>query len=92
MLVYVIEYDNPHSRPFPDVVLDGEAALRKVKAEYEAQMEELGTNQEKADAGYGEYGCYWRFEEGCIEGSALIAADEDADRWEWRITSHEITV
>lgn len=35
---------------------------------------------------------YWNFEEGecCVD--ALIDQDCDGDRWEWRITEHEIAV
>lgn len=53
-------------------------------------MEELGTSQEKSNAGYGSCGCYWNFEDGKSCGDALIDRDCDGDRWEWRITEHEV--
>ena len=90
--IYIIERDNPSYKPEPEVFTDGKIALDKVKKEYEDQMEELGTSQEKADAGYGSCGCYWNFEDGEYCGDALIDQDSDCDRWEWRITEHEIKV
>ena len=55
-------------------------------------MKDFKTNQEKANAGYGPCGCYWNFnfEKGEICGDALIDCDYNGDRWEWRITEHNI--
>lgn len=53
-------------------------------------MKELGTSQGKADDGYGCYGCYWNFSEGCFCGDVLIDCDCDGDRWGWRITEYDI--
>ena len=90
MKVYVIERDNPKYKPEPEVFLDGNKAVSIVKEEYINQMKELGTSQEKADAGYSSCGCYWNFTDGDFCGDALIDCDCDGDRWEWRITEHEV--
>lgn len=90
MKIYIVERDNPSYRPEPEVFLDGKKAINIVKEEYIKQMEELGTSQEKADSGYGSCGCYWNFTEDNFCGDALIDRDYDGDRWEWRITEHEI--
>jgi len=92
MKIYIIERDNPQYRPEPEVFLDGNRAVSMVKEEYNNQMKELETSQEKADAGYGGYGCYWNFEETDFCGDALIDSDCDGDRWEWRITEHELKI
>jgi len=90
MKIYIVERDNPSYKPEPEVFTDGTKALETVKAEYHAQMEELGTTQEKSDAGFGSCGCYWNFNgDNCI-GDCLIDLDCDGDRWEWRITEHKI--
>ena len=92
MKIYIIERDNPSYKPEPEVFTDGKQAFETVKREYTDQMEELETSQEKSDAGYGSCGCYWNFEDGEYCGDALIDQDIDGDRWEWRITEHEIKV
>lgn len=92
ILVYVVERDNPNTRPDPEVFTDGKRALEKVKKEYTSQMKELGTSQENADSGKGNYGCYWNFDDNTFVGDALIDCDVDADRWEWKITVHEINI
>lgn len=92
MKIYIVERDNPSYKPGPEVFTDGNKALRKVKEEYNLQMEELGTNQEKADAGYGSCGCYWNFDNGSYCGDCLIDSDSDGDRWEWRITEHNVNL
>lgn len=88
MEIYVIERDTPSYRPEPEVLLDGNKALQIVRKEYENQMKELGATQEESDAGYGYFGCYWYFFDGCMEGSATIDSDYDGDQWSWRITKH----
>ncbi len=92
MKIYVIERDTPRFKPEPEVLLDGNKAVKIVKEEYINQMEELGTSQEKADAGYGFCGCYWNFAEDERCGDALIDSDCDSDCWEWRITEHEVKI
>lgn len=92
MKIYIVERDNPKYRPEPEVFVDGNKAISTVKEEYVNQMEELGTSQEKADAGYGSCGCYWNFTGGDFCGDALIDRDCDGDRWEWRITEHEVKI
>ena len=89
LTVYVIERDNPQTRPEPEVLTDGKKALEMVRAEFEAQMRELGTSLDNSDIGADCYGCYWEFAEEQYIGTALIDSDYDGDRWEWRITSHE---
>ena len=90
MKIYIVERNNPQEWIEPEVYLDGAKALEDVRKEYLAQMEELGTSQEKADAGFGSCGCYWMFDEDGCYGSCLIDRDLDGDRWEWRITEHLI--
>lgn len=92
MKIYIVERDNPSYKSEPEVLTDGKKAFEKVETEYNAQMKEFGTSQEKADAGYGSCGCYWNFEEGKYCGDALIEQDYDGDRWEWRITEHEVKI
>lgn len=92
MKVYVVERDNTRYKPEPEVFLDGSKAVSMVKKEYTKQMEELGTSQEKADAGYGSCGCYWNFTSGNFCGDALIDRDYGGDRWEWRITEHTLEI
>lgn len=86
MTVYVIERDNPDTRPEPEVTFNGAGALQVVREEYEECMRALGTSQEEADAGNGNYGCYFEFDG--YEGTALIEEDNGTDRWEWRVTTH----
>lgn len=90
MKIYIVERNNPQEWIEPEVYLDGTAALEDVRKEYQEQMKELGTSQEKADAGFGSCGCYWIFNEDSCCGSCLIDRDIDGDRWEWRITEHLI--
>lgn len=90
MKIYIVERDNPKEWIEPEVFADGKKALDIVRKEYETQMSELGTSQEKADKGFGNYGCYWQFEEDSCVGSACIDSDCDCDQWKWRITEHEI--
>lgn len=90
MKIYIIERDNPSYKPEPEVFTDGKKALDTVKREYKDQMEELGTNQETVDNGFGNYGCYWNFDDSGFTGDCLIDSDYCGDRWEWRITEHEI--
>lgn len=92
MKIYIVERDNPKYKPVPEVFLDGNKAVSTVKEEYVKQMEELETSQGKSDAGYGPCGCYWNFAENDFCGDALIDMDCDGDRWEWRITEHELKV
>lgn len=92
MKIYIVERDNPKYRPEPEVFLNGNKAASIVKEEYINQMKELGASQEKADAGYGSCECYWNFGDGDFCGDALIDRDCDGDRWEWRITEHEIKI
>lgn len=92
MKIYIVERDNPKYKPEPEVFLDGNKAVSTVREEYIKQMEALGTSQEKANAGNGPCGCYWNFEEGDCCGDALIDQDCDGDRWEWRITEHEVGI
>lgn len=92
MKIYIIERDNPEQKPEPEICLDGNLAKETVRKEYLAEMKDHSTSQEKADAGYGAYGCYWNFEPEDHCGDALISSDYDADRWEWRITCHEINI
>lgn len=92
MKIYIVERDNPKYKPEPEVFLDGKKAVNTVKEEYEKQMNELDTTQEKANAGYGPCECCWNFEDGEYCGDALIDMDCDGDRWEWRITEHEVYI
>lgn len=92
MKLYIVERDNPKHKPEPEIFFDGNKAVKTIKEEYIMQLENLGTSQEKADAGYGSCGCYWNFEEGECCGDALIDLDCDGDRWEWRITEHEVEI
>lgn len=92
MRIYIVERNNTEYRPEPEVFLDGNKAVNTVKEEYREQMEELGTSQEKSDAGYGSCGCYWNFTDGDFCGDALIDRECDGDRWEWRITEHELEI
>ncbi len=92
MKIYIVERDNPSYRPEPEVFTDENKALKTVRIEYNDQMKELGTSQEESDAGYGNCGCYWNFDDNSCIGDCLIDRDCDGDRWEWRITEHEIEV
>lgn len=92
MKIYVVERDNPEYRPEPEVFPDGCKALTAVRKEYSEQMTELKVTQEESDAGYGSCGCYWNFTDGDFCGDALIDRECDGDRWEWRITEHELEV
>lgn len=92
MKIYIVERDNPKYKPEPQVFLDGNKAVNTVKEEYIKQMEEFETFQEKSDAGYGPCGCYWNFIKGEYCGDALIDLDCDDDRWEWRITEHDVKI
>lgn len=92
MKIYIIERDNPTYKPEPQVYTDGKIALKIVEKEYKNKMKDFKTNQEKANAGYGSCGCYWNFIEGGFCGDALIDRDSDGDRWEWRITEHELEI
>lgn len=92
MRIYIVERNNTEYRPEPEVFLDGNKAVNTVKEEYREQMEELGTSQEKSDAGYDSCGCYWNFTDGDFCGDALIDRECDGDRWEWRITEHELEI
>lgn len=71
-------------------MLNGNKAVSMVKEEYINQIKELRTSQKKADAGYDSCGCYWNFTDGDFSSDALIDCNYDGDRWEWRITEHEI--
>lgn len=90
MKIYIVERNNPEEWVEPEVFYYGNEAVAEVKKEYEAQMKELGTNQEKADAGFGCCGCYWMVDEKNYCGDCLIDRDSDGDRWQWRITEHLI--
>ena len=92
MKIYIVERDNPSYKLEPEVFTDGNKALETVRTEYCNQMKELGTTQEKSNAGYGSCGCYWNFDNDSYIGDCLIDRDIDGDRWEWRITEHEIKV
>ncbi len=92
MKIYIVERDNPSYRPEPEVFIDGNKAFEAVRIEYNDQMKELGTSQEESDAGFGSYGCYWNFDGDSYTGDCLIDCDIDVDRWEWRITAHEVEV
>ena len=92
MIVYVVERNNPENTPEPEVFLDGKQAFQIMKDEYAEMMKLLGTTQEEADAGSGNYGCYFISDEEQCVGSALIERDYDVDRWEWRVTTHEVVV
>lgn len=89
--VYVIERDNPECRPEPEVVLDGQKALEAVQTEFEEQCKEFGINfGGEADAPHIETG--WNFlPEGCT-GDAYVDDVPGGDRWEWRITEHQISM
>lgn len=90
MKIYIIERSNPYNYPEPEVLLNGANALQTVKQEYEDQLKELGMTQEMIKHGNGTYGCYWTFEDKSFTGDASIESDYDADRWQWRITEHEV--
>lgn len=90
--IYILERDNPEYTPEPEVYTNSETVKSMVRKEYEAQMSELGTTQEKADAGNGLYRCYWNFSEEKNDsvGDALIDGDGGINQWKWRVTTHEI--
>lgn len=89
MTIYIIERDNPVTKPEPEVMLDGKEAEAKVRKEYEGLLEELDIDLKDAENNTdARYGCYWQIEE--CTGTVLIDSDYDIDRWEWRITKHEI--
>ena len=90
MKIYIVERDNPQCWEEPQVYMDGKEAVEAIREEYEAQMSELGTSQKYADDGLGGYGCYWEIDEEQLCGSCLIDSDYDGDRWQWRLTEHEI--
>ena len=90
MKIYVVERNNPECWEEPQVYTDGKKAIADIRKEYEEMMEKLGTSQEIADAGDGEYGCDWMIDEEHFCGDCQIEADWDSDRWQWRITKHEI--
>lgn len=88
MTIYILERDNPHCHPEPEVFLDGESAFKIAKKEFEEQLLAFGTSLEECERGEGCFGCYWNFYGNT--GSALIDSDYDGDRWEWRVTEHVI--
>ena len=89
MTIYIIERDNPKNKPEPQIFIHGYDAEFKVEAEYKEILEELGIDLDDAKHDMDDlYHCYWGIENHV--GTVLIAADWDVDRWEWRITAHEI--
>lgn len=92
LTVFVVERDNPKTRPEPEVLTDGAKALEIVRKEFNGMMAELGTSLDNSDIGVGCYGCYWSFAENECIGTALIDADYDGDRWEWRVTNHTVNI
>lgn len=90
MKIYIIERDNPKYKPNPEVFFDGNKAVNTVKEEYIKQMDEPETSREKQML-YSSCGYYWNFEEGECCGDALIDQD-NGERWEWKITEHEVEI
>ena len=91
MIVYVIERNNPQTWEEPQIVLNGKDALNIVREEYENKINELSEiyRSEKSMEIF-EFGCYWFFDENSFTGTATIEADYLTDKWEWRITEHNI--
>lgn len=86
--IYVLERDNPDTRPEPEVSTDGAALLAKVEAEWRETLTDI---EYKPDDPYVE--TYWNFEELDPDdhcGDALIDRRTYSDRYEWRITKHEL--
>ncbi len=92
MKIYIVERDNPSYKSEPEVFTDGNKALEAVKIEYNDKMKEFGTSQEESDAGYGNCCCYWNFDGDSCIGDCMIDCDCAVDRWEWRITEHNIEI
>lgn len=92
MKIYIVERDTPSCKPEPEVFIEGNIALETVRTEYNTQMKELGITQEKSDARYDSRGCFWNFDNDSYIGDCLIDRDIVGDRWEWRITEHEVEV
>lgn len=90
MQIYVVERDTPYAWLKPEVFTDGARAFLTVMSEYESQKKELGITEEDIDRGTGAYGCYDRLNADTYCGDILIEADNDGDRWKWRVTAHKI--
>lgn len=83
--IYIIERGKPEYSPDPEILNDGKKALYIVKGEYNENMKKLGTSQGKLD----KFDCYWNFENDKYCGNAVIYTSNE-ERWEWRITEHNI--
>lgn len=88
MKIYIVESDNPTCWEEPVIYINPDKAVQKVKEEYNSIKEYMGIEDEN-DA-YGAAWCDWSIDEEIGLGTALIDRDSDGDRWQWRITEHEI--
>lgn len=88
MKIYILERNNPTCWEEPEVFINPDKAVEKVREEYEAIKEDIGVEDE--NDGYGSGWCHWNIDEDTSLGTALIDRDIDGDRWQWRITEYEV--
>lgn len=88
MKIYILERNNPTCWEEPEVFINPDKAIEKVREEYESVKEDVGITC-KEDEDYIAW-CEFEFDKETGVGTALIDRDSDGDRWQWRITEHEI--
>lgn len=91
MKIYILESDNPLTRPNPIVFTDIRSASLAMQDEFEETKSDLGITAEDVEQGTGGYGVYINLNETTGCGNILITDDYSADRWAWRLTEHEIS-
>lgn len=82
MQIYIVEENSNSYWSEPEVFINPDKAVEKVKEEYE-QVKEDNNIEEN-----GYVNLIWKIDENTGVGSAKIEVYQDY--WEWRITEHEI--
>lgn len=80
--IYVIERDNPNTRPEPEIVTDRHRAFEIVEKEFHDAIVYVGDKNCET---------YWNLDEKSGVGDILVEdRSRNCERYEWRVTEHEI--
>lgn len=83
MKIYIVEENNNTYWSEPEVFINPDKAVEKVKEEYEQVKSDNNLHEEN-----GYVSLIWEIDENTGVGSAKV--ENYQDYWQWRITEHEI--
>lgn len=89
MTIYIVERINPECFEEPQVFLNGREAVMTIRKEYEEEKEFLEIDSVSLEDEY-DYEWDYDIDENNFCGGCYIEEVDGDDRWQWRLTSHNI--